>query len=506
MSKKSTIRPVSVQQNQYEPGEHPDPAYLMPDEPEQTETKSYTAPIIIDEDSAIKRPVTIKEFANHISKLNAANLHDLKQGLSAYAREKERLACSCGMICHSCSGSFLEQTLKRFREGDINIEGIELEIIKKVGLVELKQNERDTIEAILNHIIDSDRRIGNVKANFAKNPSELKKHTLQLNRSKTEQKKNFKELMANIKDRAFMEHKVEASKFASNLQNRIEIFKQKIALLEYEAKHAISLTVKYHDLYQMANVTIKEISERKIKVSQANQISEYSYSEPSPSFPSSLQLLKNYTKKEIARKVAFEEQMRSRNETEEVIKQEREKFQQQLKAERKRFEEQIRKEREAAIERETRQRFLKIEAEQTFKLRENELQRQIINLQKILIEKNLATNQLLENHCEIDLAAHPVGLPLEAQVDMTTYGVRVYVCDKYSDYVWRNGKWYKKAKKIEFDNFKQNDAMRNNQITDDFHEYVDRVGRIFYIKSAYGHIIFDPLTNTFNEGKGCNFD
>ena len=42
-------------------------------------------------------------------------------------------------------------------------------------------------------------------------------------------------------------------------------------------------------------------------------------------------------------------------------------------------------------------------------------------------------------------------------------------------------------------------------MTDEYTEYKYDAGRIFYMGTAFGHIIFDPTTNKFEESRGFSF-
>lgn len=418
--------------------------------------------------------------------------------------------CKCGTICYKCTQSYLEISLKDFTEGNSTIEEIYFNIMKKLSITDTCQIERDLLEEIITTIISSNIKRKNIKKNT--NTKETQKHHLSsCTKLINKQRDSFDKLISDMKDRSLRDITQNLYNIIATSQKNIMLLEQKIAIMQWSEKNAMSLAIEIYEsspintqiTSSQRESTDKNNTKIKTKQNDIKIISEDLYTKTNSielTFESKKQ---KYTKKEEKRRNRFEKKLLTMDESDEVVKYERENFEHQLKTEREKFENELQKARIIAAENELRFKFEKIELERKHQSKEIELHQQITALQRELIDKSIEKNKA----ASVTYTAEPVGLPLDAKVNYELYGVRVYLSDKYPNHVWRNGKWYRKTPNIKFDVFKSvMEARHEEQITDDYTEYLKITSRIFYYPWVNDYtIIFDPITNNFYERKNCHF-
>lgn len=407
--------------------------------------------------------------------------------------------CSCGVICLSCDMIFLDKCVSEKIAGQFDNENLIMTIMKKIDINVIPTNYRNVILNSICSIVEIQKSMKNHK----KQDEESKKLIKREKQKITSQRMNFRMAIANLKDIARKQNKDRFNEDIKKLSQQNLIQEQIMTIQKFEIQNAMKLTVKYYDLYYKANLYISELINHKRSIKDINIVSDTS---ASPVFSNKELKKQSQIEKSLQKQLSeFEEKMKQSNKSIEEVERERQLLELQLNSERKRLYALLDAEKKLQEERELRFKFEKIAIQQEANLKEKEFEIKIQNLQKELLEKSLALSKQTTIIEPINM--DNVLLPQDATLDLTTYGARVFVSNKYPGYVWRNCKWYKIEPNMRFQNLTFGEAVHRNQITDDFYEFHASYGRIFYCQRDRDfHYLYDTTTGVLNLYTGiCSY-
>lgn len=425
-------------------------------------------------------------------------------------KEEYRQVCECGRVCSSCYSDYFQKLLDEFKVKEC-IDEIYNDIVKKMDVENLTMQEKNTVETTFINIKDLEQRNSALKK-AKQNRETIKKISMNKKIINTF-KCNFKYFIENVKDRAYYEKKKYYCELFAQVAKKDAITEQEKAMLKLEGQHAMSLAVKYFNLYYSYDSYIGELSNMKtIKGSSIHKIPESSYVSDVLKISADTINKQHRIEHDFNNRLrAFDEEMKAAKKTIQEIEREKQLLAKQLEAEKAKALMLLNTEKMAKYENSTRSKFEKIVAVQKSTTVESELNAEITLLREALKKSEHETRLKDEIICMynnkiLNPGINKVALPENACVDYLTYGVRVYVSNLYPDHVWRNGNWYRKGN-IKFEDLSLNIALANNLMTDDFVECNFADQRLFcYAPNRISYYIYNPSTFMTTQHAGeCSF-